>query len=283
MVRGSTSRLWPHLHIGRAKKLSMFNVGPSTSRREHLAVLAALLCSSTWTRGASGFGQSGIFRVRRLKLSKQRLDTGRNSAASRWAWELVRRTSASARLEGCTIAAQSNQLFDEPFAVWSGTEDPGNLSFEEHQAIDRFLKLGGLLLVDDSNPAAGTFGRAARRELARLVPDSPIQPLGPQHVIFKSFYMLDRPVGRVVGSGRMEAILRGRLAQVLFLDCDLLGALATLPEGGWTYQLEGSNSEHRERAIRFAINIAMYLLCSDYKDDQVHAAWIMRHRLPPRK
>jgi hypothetical protein len=263
--------------------LSVFNRGPGTSRRKLLAMLAALVCSSAWTRGASGFGQSGIFRVRRLKISKQRLDASRNSAESRWAWELVRRTSASARLEGCTISAQSPQLFDEPFAVWSGTEDPGNLSFDEHRSIDRFLRLGGLLLVDDSNPAAGAFGRAARRELARLVPDSPIQPLSPQHVIFKSFYMLDRPMGRVVGSGRVEAISRGRLAQVLFLDCDLLGALATLPDGGWTHQLEGGDSQQRERAIRFAVNVAMYLLCSDYKDDQVHAAWIMRHRLSPRK
>jgi hypothetical protein len=27
-----------------------------------------------------------------------------------------------------------------------------------------------------------------------------------------------------------------------------------------------------------AVNIAMYVLCSDYKDDQVHAPWLMRRR-----
>jgi len=63
----------------------------------------------------------------------------------------------------------------------------------------------------------------------------------------------------------------------------LLGALATLPQGGWTLPVQGGDSQQREHAIRLAINIAMYLLCSDYKDDQVHAAWLMRHRQAPRK
>jgi hypothetical protein len=26
------------------------------------------------------------------------------------------------------------------------------------------------------------------------------------------------------------------------------------------------------------VNLAMYVLCSDYKDDQVHAPWLMRRR-----
>jgi hypothetical protein len=34
----------------------------------------------------------------------------------------------------------------------------------------------------------------------------------------------------------------------------------------------------REQAIRLAINIAMYVLCSNYKDDQVHAQFLMRRR-----
>jgi hypothetical protein len=105
-----------------------------------------------------------------------------------------------------------------------------------------------------------------------------VQVLGGQHVILKSFYMLARPVGRMVGSSRLEAIVRGNLAQILFLDCDLMGALATLPQGSWALPVQGGDTQQREYAIRLAVNIAMYLLCSDYKDDQVHAAWLMRHR-----
>jgi hypothetical protein len=195
----------------------------------------------------------------------------------------MRRTSAPARLEGRIIQAKSPQLLDEPFVVWSGLQDPGRLSTEERRAVDRFLRLGGLLLIDDANPSSGTFGKGARRELTSLLPDSPIQALGPQHVVLKSFYMLERPVGRFVGSGRIDAIVRGNLAQILILDCDLLGALATQPQGSWALPMQGADAHQREHAIRLAINIAMYLLCSDYKDDQVHAAWLMRHRQAPRK
>jgi hypothetical protein len=36
--------------------------------------------------------------------------------------------------------------------------------------------------------------------------------------------------------------------------------------------------QQRELAIRLAVNIAMYVLCLDYKDDQVHAEELMRRR-----
>ena len=38
------------------------------------------------------------------------------------------------------------------------------------------------------------------------------------------------------------------------------------------------NQTQRELAQRLAINLAMYVLCLDYKDDQVHAEELMRRR-----
>jgi len=37
----------------------------------------------------------------------------------------------------------------------------------------------------------------------------------------------------------------------------------------------------REQAIRLSVNIVLYALCLDYKDDQVHAPFIMRRRGNP--
>ena len=42
--------------------------------------------------------------------------------------------------------------------------------------------------------------------------------------------------------------------------------------------MESFNEQQRTRALRLAVNIAMYVLCSDYKDDQVHAKELMRRR-----
>ncbi len=140
------------------------------------------------------------------------------------------------------------------------------------------MRLGGVLVVDDSNPDSGAFGRAARRELQRVLPDSSVVPLDARHVIFKSYYMIERPVGRVLGPPQLEAIVRGKDACVIFSSHDLLGALAR--EGSsWSLDVTPGGSVQRQNAIRLAVNLAMYVLCSDYKDDQVHAPWLMRRRV----
>ncbi len=34
----------------------------------------------------------------------------------------------------------------------------------------------------------------------------------------------------------------------------------------------------REKSIRLGVNVAMYALCLDYKEDQVHIPFIMKRR-----
>jgi hypothetical protein len=65
---------------------------------------------------------------------------------------------------------------------------------------------------------------------------------------------------------------------VIFSSHDLGGALARGPSGVWEQPVVPGGDAQRERAIRLAVNIAMYVLCSNYKDDQVHAPFIMRRR-----
>jgi hypothetical protein len=165
----------------------------------------------------------------------------------------------------------------------------GALSATELRFLEKYLRLGGMLVVDDADPRSKAFGRSARREIARALPESPPVRLDATHVLYKTFYLIDRPIGRVLGPPHVEAIVRGKSAQVLFLEHDLLGALAEHGDGfalglepnagdeGPQSPLAGI-SVQRERAIRFAVNIAMYALCSDYKDDVVHAPFILKRR-----
>ncbi|HVU01182.1 MAG TPA: DUF4159 domain-containing protein [Polyangiaceae bacterium] len=245
----------------------------------------ALLAGMATAGAARAFGQEGAFHPRLLRTGGRSVDGPRASGPGRWSWELVRRTSAPARLVPGTVAADEPRLLAEPFAIWAGEGDVAALSQSEIGGLRRFLDLGGVLVVDDSDPASGEFGRAARRELRRVLPESPLVRLAAksgdmrqEHVIFKSYYLIDRPVGRVDGTPWVEAIVRGRDAEVLFLSHDLLGALARTPEGGFRFPVEPGGQEQREYAIRFAVNLAMYVLCSNYKDDQVHAQALMRRR-----
>jgi hypothetical protein len=244
------------------------------ARRAFLLTLGAALLPA---KDALAFGESGAFRARLLLAGKSGAVGPRLSGLSRWALELVRRTSAPGRQAGEPVNADRPALLAEPFAVWTGREDVGPLSRAELVGLERFLRLGGTLVVDDAEPESGAFGRSARRELARVLPEAPPVRLAATHVLFKTFYLLERPVGRVLGPPHVDAIVRGKSAQVIFLAHDLLGALARDGES-WSFAVEPSGSEQRERAIRFAVNIAMYVLCSDYKDDVVHAPFLMMRR-----
>jgi hypothetical protein len=247
-----------------------------TARRD-LFKLAAGLSAGLVASPARAFGEAGAFHPRLLSAGRTRPLGGRESGASRWSWELVRRTSAPARLVVKRVAADRPELWAEPFAIWTGDLDPGALSSSELRGLERFFRLGGLLWVDDADPQSGAFGRGARREVARVLPESPPVRLDGSHVLFKSYYLLDRPVGRVLGSGKLDAIVRGKNAQVVFADVDLLGALSQSGQG-FAFEVAPGGAAQREHAVRLAVNLAMYVLCSDYKDDQVHADWLMRRR-----
>lgn len=171
---------------------------------------------------------------------------------------------------------------DAPFLYWSGDEEIASLTNAEITGLRRFFALGGVLLVDDAAPAPNgdpsAFGRSARREVARVLPDSARIAIGPDHVVFRTFYFLSRAEGRIEGPPTLEGIARGGQVQVLFTEHDLGGALARGVTGGWELPVAPGGDLQREHAIRLAVNIAMYVLCSNYKDDQVHAPYLMRRR-----
>ena len=68
-----------------------------------------------------------------------------------------------------------------------------------------------------------------------------------------------------------------RLA-VLYSPNDLLGALARDSLGTWEMEVVPGGEGQREKAVRLGVNLAMYALCLDYKEDQVHIPFIMKRR-----
>jgi len=230
---------------------------------------------------ALGFGDTGAFDPRVL-LAGGVKGAARPSAPGRWSWELQQRTSAPARLRPSAVRADDPSLPSAPFAVWSGEAAPDPLTPAEIAGLRRYFALGGMLLVDDAGASeSGTpsaFGRGARREIARVLPDTTPIAIGPEHVVFRSFYLLRRAEGRVRGTKTLDAIVRGGQAQVIFTAHDVGGALARGATGSWEHPVVPDGDTQREHAIRLAVNVAMYVLCSNYKDDQVHATWLMRRR-----
>lgn len=251
-------------------------------RRALLLGTLGVGAASLFPAQAAAFGEEGAFHARLLSLRKEEPED-ELSAARRWAWELTRRSSAPGRLSAERVRPESSDFLEEPFTVWAGERDPGKLSNQAVRGLKQYLRLGGMLVVDERSSSQDKldFTRGVKRELLRVLPESGVVALPPQHVVFKSYYILDQPMGRRPGPDHIEAIVRGGVAQVLFLNHDLLGALAREGES-WAHPMEVSSSTAREHAVRFAVNLAMYVLCSDYKDDQVHAPFLMRRRLKKR-
>lgn len=235
-------------------------------------------------RPARAFGDVGAFDPRVLLLGGV-TGAARPSAPGRWSWELVQRTSAPARVKPTTVRADDPSIVDGPFLYLSGTTALAPLTPAEVQGLRRFFALGGILLVDDAAPAddgaPSPFGRSAREQIARVLPDTSPIALDEDHVLYRTYYIVRRAEGRVLGPKTLQAIVRGGQAQVLFSSHDIGGALARGPTGSWEHPVSPGGDFQRERAIRLAVNVAMYVLCSNYKDDVVHAPFIMRRRALP--
>ncbi len=247
-------------------------------RRHFLGASTAIATSLIGAR-ARAFGDEGAFEPKVL-LAGGVTGAARASAPARWSAEVERRTSAAARRSPRAVKASEPTLLDGPFAYWSGTGALAALSSAELAGLRQFLGLGGLLVVDDADPASGAFGRDARRELARVLPDAAPVAIPEDHVLYRTFYLLKpaRPSGRVQGAKTADAILRAGSLRVIFLAHDLGGALARNQLGTWEMTVEPGGDEQREQAIRFAVNIALYALTTNYKDDAVHAPFIMKRR-----
>ena len=97
-------------------------------------------------------------------------------------------------------------------------------------------------------------------------------------MLYKSFYLLDHQGGRVLTQPWLEGqVVNGRLA-VVYSQNDLGGAWARGSLGEWEYECAPGGEAQRETAFRLGVNLAMYALCTDYKDDAVHLPFILRRR-----
>jgi hypothetical protein len=246
-----------------------------------LVAVAIVALGLAMPRPARAFGERGAFDPRVL-LAGGVARAAHESAPKRWSLELVQRTSAPARLAPTTVRADEPAITDGPFVYWSGDQAVSDLTAGEIAGLRRFFSLGGVMLVDDAAPGGNgepsAFGRTARQQIARVLPDAAPIPLGPEHVLFRSFYLLRRAEGRVLGGKTLDTIVRGGAAQVIFASNDVGGALARGATGIWENAVVPGGEVQREHAIRLAVNVAMYVLCSNYKDDQVHAPFLMRRR-----
>jgi hypothetical protein len=167
---------------------------------------------------------------------------------------------------------------------------PGQAAPSERaiRAIDTFMKQGGTVVFDTRDafvqrpggmPTAET--RALRAMLSSL--DIPaLEPIPPDHVLTKTFYLLDRFIGRYAAGDTWVEALAGqrdaktparagdRVSPIIITSNDLASAWAVDRLGNPMFPLVPGEPRQREMAYRTGVNIVMYVMTGNYKADQVH-------------
>jgi len=245
--------------------------------------------SSSLTRRGLVFGLSALGLVplpawsfgSAVRFHIAELDLGADSVHRPEAWkrllhELIQATSVEAEPTVVRVAPDDPALFAHPFCVLVGKKGFAPLSDAAINQLRRYLSYGGFLLIDDaSGTGTGAFAESVRRMVQRIFPTRTLSPLPGDHALFRSFFLLDTPVGRTRGTGVIEGIQLGPTAPLMFSSCDLSGALDRTADGRNRTLLFNGELQRRE-AIKLGINTVLYALTSNYKHDIAHVVELMR-------
>lgn len=189
--------------------------------------------------------------------------------------ETQNRTSIVTAPDAEPVSWQDAALHDLPFLYWSGEGSFNAFSESERATMKRYLKAGGFIFVDAVDEA---FELAAKQALKQASFDFVFKPIPDDHVLYKSFYIIQSHGGRVLRKPALEGIfLDGRLAVVLSPN-DHGAAWLRDDFGRYPYEVIPGGETQREMALRLGVNVLMYVLCLDYKDDQVHIPFILKRR-----
>lgn len=248
------------------------------SRRHALGGLGALGTGvSLAPRGAHALGPSSLLQIARLSLGG--LSDSRPTALDRLARELELRTSLRVDPRPPALRAGDPALFRHPMAVLGGDRGFVAPTDRDLSALRRYLIYGGFLFVDSAEGrAGGTFDESVRGLFARLLPTDLVRTVPSDHVLWRTFYLVSAPAGRVMSLPHVEAIERERRLAVVYSQNDLMGAMARDAYGRWEHEVLPGGEVQREQAFRFAVNLVMYALCLDYKQEQAHIEYILRRR-----
>lgn len=249
----------------------------SPSRRGFLGALAGGAASLLLSARARAIGETSLFRWGQIQYDGRW--NPRPTGPARLLWEVAKRTSVECDLKPRAVRLRSPDLFRYPFLFLAGDRELPPFGEGEVRALRRHLTRGGLLFIEDAEPRDDSpFDRSVRALLARVLPGEPLRIASGDHVVYKSFYLLSQPAGRVLHRPFLETIDRDDLSVVLYSQNDACGAWCRDGAGNWEYEVRPGGAKQRELAFRFGVNVVLYSLCGNYKRDQVHVPFILRRR-----
>ncbi len=190
------------------------------------------------------------------------------------------------------VDLERDELAFFPFLYWPVTPDQPMPSSGAYAKLNEYLRSGGLILFDTRDADIARFGNASPngrklQQLAAPLDIPPLEPLPSDHVLTRTFYLLQDFPGRHTSrevwveaappdAEQIEGMpfrnLNDGVTPVVIGGNDWASAWAVDGNGRPLVPVGRgfSGERQRELAYRFGVNLVMHVLTGNYKSDQVH-------------
>lgn len=200
----------------------------------------------------------------------------RPSAWKRLLYEVQNTTSVEVNGEVRVVTPEDPGLFEHPFTVLAGKE-AFDISDEGVEQLSRYLAYGGFLFIDDASGSDNSaFDKSARSLARRLFPTRQLAQVPRDHSLYRAFFLVKRPLGRLARHTHLEAVTVGNLAPLVYCRNDLSGALERRDNGQYVSSCVPGGETQRREALKLGLNLVMYSLTANYKRDQAHVVTLKR-------
>jgi hypothetical protein len=198
----------------------------------------------------------------------------------------VNRRTAAVLADPAAVVPGQDDLSFYPLLYWPITADAAP-DAAAIAALNDYTSKGGIILIDTRGSGSGDgFAPGTDAALRRITQGAhgglavpPLAPLNSDHVLARSFYLLQDFPGRFTGDTvwvqRDQDRNNDSVSPVIIGGNDWAAAWAVDDQGHNPYATIPGGARQRTLAYRFGVNLVMYALTGNYKGDQVHVPAIL--------
>ncbi len=190
------------------------------------------------------------------------------------------------------VDLERDELAFFPILYWPITPEQPTPSAEAYARLNTYLRSGGMIVFDTRDADIARFGSSSPngrklQQLARPLDVPPLEPLPEDHVLTRTFYLLQDFPGRHISRDVWVEAAPADAEQVEGMPFrNLNDGVTPVVIGGndwasaWAVDMQGNallpvgrgftGERQRELAYRFGVNLIMHVLTGNYKSDQVH-------------
>ncbi|KMK65607.1 DUF4159 domain-containing protein [Puniceibacterium sp. IMCC21224] len=190
------------------------------------------------------------------------------------------------------VNLETDELAFFPILYWPVTPSQPTPSDEAYAKLNTYLRSGGMILFDTRDSDIARFGTSSPngrklQALAAPLDIPPLEPIPQDHVLTRTFYLLQDFPGRFTArdvwveaappdaeliEGMPFRNLNDNVTPVVIGGNDWASAWAMDTRGNPLVPIGRGFAGERQREIayRFGVNLVMHVLTGNYKSDQVH-------------